>query len=923
MGYRNSNRRRRRQNSNEASVQQVIAHFKNQDDSAYAEALVGLFSKSNTILSGREIQCSLSETVQIAATDGSIIYFNVGQVAALVRGLRIQRRIPTEEEFRQACLALQNGNWQELKHNVENDRAYGHPDVNRYLFRKFRVCPELFGTDWLQPTGFSPLGRLGTPRKYEEFVQLLARHELSGSIKSFASLRGLNYHELSHCLFTPSATSSLRRQVADLANRLPYPISGADADLTSELAGFTRKEIEEEKALKADMPLTSGDDYDKWLERSKAWNAKREVKKYRRDQICRLLSDHNFWHKMWNTLEDQRIESLFVAKFPTARHFFTATVLRFIINHRVRDENELKIFAKNNGGGEIVTSKKGTAYLLVHGRRYLPKRVRDKYRELLLSDYTLSSSAVAQVESAIDRYRALANFKSSAEIAQAVDIVWEFGCWVLRHIEEVSLIPEPEGGYTHDQHKTTGAQTKRENAEDQERRQKQEKRWESEEDQEDSDDQGDFSSSDDESEDEPKDGSDSDSDSGEESDEEDSDGDANGNSPEESDEEDSDGSSGKSGNDKSGKKSDRDGNGSQNRRHQNSDGSKAGKSDKSVATTNDGDSIDDSIRELLNQAEEAISDDALQQIDALHDLVKKERSSRFFRDLWKSDGVIPPPVLYRSLSNAISTSLAKLRSDRDNQWEKGSAVGVVNVLRYAESRGTHTDFFDEWQEDGDERPDAEICVLLDLSSSMNGESWSSYKERLSAGIQHRSYDVSKTIAYEASCAMWAIKYACQRNDIPCSVIGYSDGAYAALPIYASTDAVTSGTLNLFAGLSGTRPGEAIQIAQSVLEKSDARHRILVSLSDGDWAVYGADLKPIHTLNKLGVQTVFIQLPNRIDLDPKTNKEVPRFSSHGSHGTYAGTNGKQYYGHDHLLKVEDSSALTKRIGAILLKAVQNR
>lgn len=906
MGYKN--RRRRRPNNNEASVQTVQAHFKNRDDSAYAEALVGLFSRSNTILSGREIQCSLSETVQIAATDGSIIYFNVGQVAALVRGLRIQRRIPSKEEFQIACNALVNGEWQSIyESNLEN-RSWIHPDLNRYLFRKWIACPELFGTDWVQSTG-----QLRTPRKYEEFVQLLSKHELSDSIKSFASLRGLNYHELSHCLFTPSANSSLRKAVNDLANRLQQQDLGNSVNA---IAGFTDEEIAEEASI--NQPYYDGEDRYKleaeWRQKSTEWSKKHLAKIYRRNAIHRLMQDMNFWHKMWNTLEDQRIESLFVAKFPTARHFFTATVLRFIINHRVSNADTLKRYAKENGAGELDTNKKGSAYLLVHGRRYLPKRVRDKYRALIQSDYNLTDDAVEQVESVIDKYRALANFKSAAEVETATEIVWEFGLWVLRHIEEVSLIPEPDGGFAHDQHKTTGAQNKRENNEDQERRKQQEERWESEEDEEDSDDQDGSSSSDDESEDESD--NDSDSDSDDESDEEDSDDDANGSSSEESDEDDSSASGDDAGN----KSGDGDDN-SQGRRHQNSDGSTAGKSGGNVATSGNGNISDDSLRELLQQAEDAIGDDALRQIDALHDLVKKERASRFFRELWKPDATAEPPILYRSLSNAISNSLTKLRSDRDNQWEKGAAVGVVNVLRYAEARGTHTDFFDEWQEDGDERPDAEICVLMDLSSSMNSESWSSMKPRFGlGGIVSREYDPARTNAFEASCAMWAIKYACQRNDIPCSVIGYSDGQHSALPIYADTDTVTSGSLPVFHGISGTTPREAIQIAQAVLEKSDARHRILVSLSDGDWAVYDKDLKPIEALNKLGVQTVFIQLPDRYDYDKNTKKPIPRFS--GSGRNFTAGNPKHFYCHEHHLQVEDSSALTKRIGAILMKAVQN-
>jgi len=922
MQYRKKRRRKALGTVHEVSRSVLSDHFKNKEDSAYAEALVGLLTRSNTILSGRDIQCSLSETVQIAATDGSIIYFNVGQVASLVRGLRIQRRIPTEAEYLLACNALHNGEWQPFAEGESNTNwrhRYGSHEITRqYLFRKYRQKPELFGTysttdSRNNPTNFGLLQIPATP--YEEFIKLLQRNELSESIKSFASLRGLNYHELSHCLFTPNTNTSLRRSIQNLPSRFndmsKTGFSCGD-DLAADIVGWTKANQQE-----WDGSLAPAADRVEALRKRRDVDAiykKLGAKHFRLRQVSRQLQEQGFWHKMWNTLEDQRIESLFVAKFPSARHFFTATVLRYILTHpKSIDHESVKRYAKENGGGEIDTTKKGSAYLLVHGRRYLPKHLRNKYREMLLSDYALSTKAVEEVENLIDAFRSRVNFKNNQEVELATDIVWEFGLWCLRHIEEISLMPEPDGGFSHDTQKETGGQTKRENAEDDERRQQQEKQWEDEEEEEDSSDSDQGDSDSDEEDD---------SESGDDADDSDDDAD-NGDSSEESDgDDDSDDDS------EDGEESDSS-SGSQKRRHQTSDDSDSKQSQsngKGTKGSSDGLPIDSEIRELLEQSEDQIAEDALKQIDTLHDLVKKERSSRFFRELWKPDGAIEPPVLYRGLSNAISNSLTKLRSDRDNQWEKGSAVGVVNVLRYAEARGAHTDFFDEWQEDGDERPDAELCVLLDLSSSMNTESYASAKAYFGPG--GTTY-LPMTNATEASCAMWAIKYACQRNEIPCTVIGYSDGAHAALPIYADTDTVVAGTVPTFLGLSGTSPAQAIEIAQSVLEKSDARHRILVSLSDGDWAIHSDGLKPIDALNKLGVQTVFIQLPSRIDrqkgLDGSiTPKPIFSWSGFSAEDKVAVNKPKRpYYRHSHLLKAEDSSVLTKQIGAILLQAVANR
>ena len=62
-----------------------------------------------------------------------------------------------------------------------------------------------------------------------------------------------------------------------------------------------------------------------------------------------------------NMLEDQRIETLLVARYPSVSPFLTATVARWLGNTP-----------------EAASSN----YLLVRGRRYLPLEVRQAFRDL-------------------------------------------------------------------------------------------------------------------------------------------------------------------------------------------------------------------------------------------------------------------------------------------------------------------------------------------------------------------------------------------------------------------------------------------------------------------------------------------------------------------------------------------------------------
>ncbi|NBO56138.1 MAG: hypothetical protein EBU84_16460, partial [Actinobacteria bacterium] len=458
----NSRKSRRNQAASRTSTAQLNkSYFHHEQDAAYADALVSLLSRANTILTGREINCGLSETVQIAATDGNTIYFNISEVAAMIRKLRITRSVPTKQQYDEAVSNIASGYW-DMSRQAWQYRHHHLRNASAYLWRKYLEFPEIFKLP------------------YEEFCSALVRKEMGTSIRAFATLRGLNYHELSHCLYTPTTGGSLRKTILDIneefrqiRNHINFDAKQAfrATAVVCDAAGLDANDHKEICTVIAD-----GQSNYKPESRHK-WVAENMDKWQRFEKVCDWLASSHYWHKMWNVLEDQRIESLFVARFPSARHFFTATVLKYIATYRP------------DGQENRDEQKQGAGYLLLTGRKYISKKVRNTYRELLKSDYQLTDQQVAEFELLVEQFRKLSTFKSQVEVENAVGIIRALGLWCIKHISNPTSIPEPEGGFEHDSQAKTGKETgKRDSAEAQERREEQEERWEQEEEDSDGDD---------------------------------------------------------------------------------------------------------------------------------------------------------------------------------------------------------------------------------------------------------------------------------------------------------------------------------------------------------------------------------------------------------------------------------------------------
>ena len=627
-------------------------------------------------------------------------------------------------------------------------------------------------------------------------------------------LRGLNYHELAHCLFTPKRTSSLVKMILE------------------------------------------------------------EVKTTSNSSVSSHLP------KIFNILEDARIESLFVAKYPASQYFFTDAVMKYI--------------AKNPST---------FSFLLMDGRKYLPLGLRNTFRQQLLTGFSqnhfqqISEKDLDLLSNLNDTFRSLSLTPSACKKGNEDKIAFEICKKYLAILERNNILgdvakhgDESIGG--HSQH--TNTKTESEVEELHEIRQQQEEEFDSE-DSEDSDDSED-------SEDSEGSGNSKDSEDSEDSDDsDDSDGSGNSNDSDDSDDSDDDSENSEDSDDSD----DSENSGSL---------SKTGSGNASHSKRSEADKV---FAEVFQSNKVTVQQEMADVLSQISSLVETTKYDKLFAKCEKPETLTVTPMAYRALATNLARTIGKLKADSDNQWETGSSTGKFNIMRSIESRDLHFDVFDEYLDEGDERPDAEVVILLDQSSSMASQSYV-------VGSPNVNSPMFSTMG-EASAAMWAIKYACNQHDIPCSVIGYDDDYQA---LYSTSTKVGISQIPIFDCRGGTYPEQCLTVAKTILQKSEAKHRLLFSITDGDWFMGILGIKTIEDMNKSGALTFLVQLPSSYtwELDKlnggRTVIDKPNFSTISQRPLADGKLTPVNYGHKYLIQSHDCVSLTNAIGKHITGAMMN-
>ena len=183
-----------------------------------------------------------------------------------------------------------------------------------------------------------------------------------------------------------------------------------------------------------------------------------------------------------------------------------------------------------------------------------------------------------------------------------------------------------------------------------------------------------------------------------------------------------------------------------------------------------------------------------------------------------------PDELY-ALAKTFGVELERLRADFDPAWLHNERSGKLNANRYL--RGDDLDsVFDSWEEGRDDVTEIEAVILLDRSSSMNGQN-----------------------ADNAYKSMWAIKKALERVEARTTVATFDSRTN----LLYGADEKAGTTIRDSGADGGTNPENAILYAKKILADSEKPIKILFMITDGAWDTDKGE-KAIVDMRNAGVLT---------------------------------------------------------------------
>jgi len=155
------------------------------------------------------------------------------------------------------------------------------------------------------------------------------------------------------------------------------------------------------------------------------------------------------------------------------------------------------------------------------------------------------------------------------------------------------------------------------------------------------------------------------------------------------------------------------------------------------------------------------------------------------------------------LAEDIERAFHEQTMDKAPSWVEGQRRGMLNVIRYETRNPGEVDFFREWTEDDQPGYNIAVSVLLDYSSSMN---WA--EEEL------------------AQCG-YACKTACDRLDIPCTVVLWDTDAKV---LFDGTERAEH--LPVLEATGGTDPSTALADLDN--QRMNRPIHIVLIMTDGEW-----------------------------------------------------------------------------------------
>lgn len=479
------------------------------------------------------------------------------------------------------------------------------------------------------------------------------------------------------------------------------------------------------------------------------------------ERIKRAVDGATNFEDAYNILEEGRVETLLSARYPRLKKYFTLIVADLIIGSPDPD-----------------------TYLLVHGRKYLPKKVRGVLRQNYAAAF--GEPQTKQAEELIDRYRLLLY---PQDMAEAGRIIKEFA----------KLIPASATAPNHSQAVAGANDGSNKMTQPEKQKQDQEK---AEKGEEDGADDPDFQDGDTEADDDS---------SGAQ--------DGGGQNPP--------GAGSQPGNRNPGELDGDDGEGGPEERGggssgDNGAGQKAG-SGKGRDALSDRDirgALEVLMEDILDS--ETVKTDVQNVRDVMDDMTNGLHSSMERHPAVRAHQHAVTTGM-RERSERYAGELARIWQAMEPGWRygvsDGSRLDMSRVFTAAMSDEDTEDVYADWSEGQQHNSAATGVIISDESASMDAAVRDS---------QGRSVGVRGLLAAQA---IWCIKKACEQVDVKFCVITYDSSSRL---LYELDDKVEHSTFIYPHNSGGTNAIDAIVEARRILSQVQTPGKFLISLTDGQW-----------------------------------------------------------------------------------------
>lgn len=510
--------------------------------------------------------------------------------------------------------------------------------------------------------------------------------------------------------------------------------------------------------------------------------------------ICLWVIDNNYW-TAFNALEDQRIETLMTARFPSTVTWFVATIAKYLLDTPEAFQ---------------------TSYALIRGRRYLPVDIRRMSREAFNSQ-----NLIPEIISVVDEYRTLIYPRDTAKAKPLIERFNEILKQLppLKNDGDTPQEQSPNGKLNdpngHEQRPFQGHESSDSRPAPKEEQEADVSKSKSIDKEDDLESAPSLADSSDESQDDSDSDDEVDSTSGSDSD---SDSDDDSESPtKESDKQGDFNDDVTSDDDESFDESLFDDDYNVDNKSRNA-GAQQGADNNSKEVT-------EALEELIENA----TDTLMRDLDRLSSQItdKPLMGKTDVKDISKSD-------YSDSRANAelvliqqqFAKELQRIKADYDPAWQYETRRGRVNMRRYIAGASLNK-VFDKWSEGKDDVTAIEAVILLDRSQSMQGHN-----------------------AKEAYKSMWAIKRSLDKVSASATVITFDSQTRI---LYSATEKAEAGIIRDSGASGGTNPLNAILTAQNIFATTDKPIRILFMITDGAYDSTKAD-ESVLKMREAGVLT---------------------------------------------------------------------